>query len=301
MRREIIWHITLCIFISGSVAAQTIEPHGVFGKDTLKIGEEVDFSLSLKYQKTLTVLFPDSIADFAPFEYNSRSYFPTRTSGLYSVDSVVYKLSTFEIDSIQYLQLPVYVIKDGDSVVYYSNTDSIILERVIKEMPQNPEPKSNTSMVAIRKAFNYPYLFIALGGLFFVTLAVSLFFGKKILKAWKIYRLRRAHIKFTQRFFNMMRDVSSNNPTTTPEHVLAEWKKYIERLERKPISKLTTREILVLHPDEQLKENLRKLDRVIYGGERGHDLFGCFDQLMKFATDIFNKKVQSIQYGLPNA
>ncbi len=297
MLRKIIYFSSLCILISGALAAQTIEPFGSFGKDTLKVGEEVTFSLSLKYQKTLTVLFPDSLADFSPFEYNSRRYFPTRTSGLYSVDSVVYLLSTFEIDSIQYLQLPVYVIKDSDSVVYFSNPDSIRLERVIKEMPQNMEPKSNISMVAIRKAFNYPYLFIALGILFFISLTVALFFGKRLIKAWKIHRLRKAHDKFAQRFFNMMRDVSSNNPNTTPEHVLAEWKKYIERLERKPISKLTTREILVLHPDDTLRDNLRKLDRVIYGGERGHDLFACFDQLMKFATDIFEKKVQSIQNG----
>jgi len=295
--RKIIYFSSLCILLSGTLKAQTIEPYGSFGKDTLKIGEEVTFSLSLTYQKTLTVLFPDSLADFSPFEYNSRRYFPTKTSGLYSMDSVVYQLSTFEIDSIQYLQLPVYVIKDGDSVVYYSNADSIFLERVIKEMPQNPEPKSNTSMVAIRKAFNYPYLLIALGILFFGSLTMALFFGKRLLRAWKIRRLRKAHNKFTHRFFVMMRDVSSNNPSTTPEHVLAEWKKYIERLERKPISKLTTREILVLHPDETLRENLRKLDRVIYGGERGHDLFACFDQLMKFASDIFESKVQSIQNG----
>jgi len=295
--RRIICFSSLCILVSGTLAAQTIEPYGSFGKDTLKIGEEVTFSLSLTYQKTLTVLFPDSLADFSPFEYNSRRYFPTKTSGLYSSDSVVYQLSTFEIDSIQYLQLPVYVIKDGDSVVYFSNADSILLERVIKEMPQNPEPKSNTSMVTIRKAFNYPYLLIALGILFFGSLTMALFFGKRLLKAWKIRRLRKAHNKFAQRFFVMMRDVSSNNPSTTPEHVLSEWKKYLERLERKPISKLTTREILVLHPDETLRENLRKLDRVIYGGERGHDLFACFDQLMKFASDIFESKVQSIQNG----
>jgi hypothetical protein len=295
--RKIIYFSSLCILVSGTLAAQTIEPTGTFGKDTLKVGEEVTFSLSVTYQKTLTVLFPDSLADFSPFEYNSRRYFPTRTTGLYSVDSVAYQLSTFEIDSIQYLQLPVYVIKEEDSVIYFSNVDSIRLERVIKALPENPEPKSNTSMVAIKKVFNYPYLFIALGILFFATLTVALFFGKRLLKAWKIHRLRKAHNKFTQRFFVMMRDVSSNNPSTTPEHVLAEWKKYLERLERKPISKLTTREILVLHPDDTLRDNLRKLDRVIYGNERGHDLFACFDQLLKFTTDIFEKKVQSIQHG----
>ncbi len=297
MLRRIIIYTALCVFAAGILQAQTIEPQGVFDKDTLKIGEEISFTLSLKYQKTLNVLFPDSLADFAPFEYISREYFPTKTSSLYSTDSVIYRLSTFEIDAIQYLQLPVYVIKDGDSVVYFSKADSIFLKRVIEKIPEKPEPKSNTAMVKIKKAFNYPYFFIAMGVVLFGLLITALFFGKRLVKAWKIRRMKKSHSKFTQRFLELMRDVSGSNPTTTPEHVLTEWKKYVERLERKPITKLTTREILVLHPADVLKENLRTLDRVIYGNEQGHDLYHSFDKLLSFSVEVFNEKIQAIQNG----
>jgi hypothetical protein len=114
-------------------------------------------------------------------------------------------------------------------------------------------------------------------------------------KAWKIYRLNTAHKKFVARFFNLMRDISSNNPTNTTEHVLAVWKRYMERLEKKPISKLTTKEILVLHSNGQLKENLKLIDRSIYGGEKGNDLFASFDYLMKFSVEIYKQRISEIK------
>ena len=264
-------------------------------KDEIKIGEEVSFALSITYDKNLNILFPDSTHGFGSFEYISRKYYKTKTDSTQSHDSVVYKLSTFEIDSIQYLKLPVFLITDHDSLAFLSKLDSIQLVHVVSEIPQNPELKANTELVSIKKQFNYPYFLIGLGIVLILVLVVALFFGKKLVKAWKIYRLNRIHKKFIQRFFNLIRDVSSNNPSKTPEHVLAVWKRYMERLEKKPISKLTTKEILVLHNNGQLKENLRIIDRCIYGGEKGNDLFTSFDHLMKFSIEIFEQRKTSIK------
>ena len=179
----------------------------------------------------------------------------------------------------------------------YSNPDSIYLVQVVSEIPENPELKSNTELVDIQRQFNYPYMLIALGALLFATLVVVLFFGKQLARAWKIYRLKKMHAKFIKRFFNLMRDVSSNNPVNTPEHVLAVWKLYMERLEKKPISKLTTKEILVIHNRDWLKENLKTIDRCIYGGEKGNDLFSSFDNLMKFSIEIYDQKITEIKEG----
>jgi hypothetical protein len=192
------------------------------------------------------------------------------------------------------LQLPVYIL-EGDSLAILSNIDSIRLVHVVTEIPENPELKANTDLVNIKKQFNYPYLLISLAMLALVGLIVILFFGKQLVKQWKIYRLNRTHKKFIERFFNLMRDVSSNNPSKTPEHVLAVWKQYMERLEKKPISKLTTKEILVLHNSSQLKDNLRVIDRSVYGGEKGNDLFKSFDYLMRFSADIYNQRVSEIK------
>ena len=231
------------------------------------------------------------------FEYNSKIYFPTKTGSLLSVDSVVYKLSTFEIDSIQYLQLPIFILKDKDSITVLSTLDSIRLIKVVSEIPEKPEMKANARLFKIPRQFNYPYLLIALGVLLVVALTLGLFFGKQLSKAWKIYRLEKIHKKFIARFLNLMHDITTDNPEKTPEHVLVEWKNYMERLEKKPISKLTTKEILVLHSRGQLKDNLKLIDRSIYGGEKGNDLFTSFEYLMNFCIEIYNQKITEIKNG----
>ena len=297
MHRKIIAQLVILFFSINLSLAQDIEPQGFFIEQQAKIGEEISYTLSVRYNKNLNILFPDSTFSFGTFEYNSRVYFKTKSDNTLSFDSVVYKLSTFEIDSIHYLQLPVFILNNDDSLAIYSTIDSINLVQVVMEIPENPELKANTELVNINRQFNYPYFLIGLGVLAFIAIIISLFFGKQLLKAWKIYRMKRKHKKFIERFFNLMRDVSSNNPGKTPEHVLAVWKTYMERLEKRPISKLTTKEILVLHNNGQLKDNLRLIDRSIYGGEKGNDLFASFDYLMKFSIRIYNQKITEIKYG----
>ena len=251
MHRKIIAQLVILFFSINLSLAQDIEPQGFFIEQQAKIGEEISYTLSVRYNKNLNILFPDSTFSFGTFEYNSRVYFKTKSDNTLSFDSVVYKLSTFEIDSIHYLQLPVFILNNDDSLGIYSTIDSINLVQVVMEIPENPELKANTELVNINRQFNYPYFLIGLGVLAFIAIIISLFFGKQLLKAWKIYRMKRKHKKFIERFFNLMRDVSSNNPGKTPEHVLAVWKTYMERLEKRPISKLTTKEILVLHNNGQ--------------------------------------------------
>lgn len=297
MRRKEIALFISVLFSLHFASAQNMLPKGEFIEDQVKIGEEIIYSLSLEYERGTDILFPDSTFNFSPFEYNSRTYFKTSSDSTQSFDSVIYKLSTFEVDSIQYLQLPIFVLSDEDSFRIYSSLDSIQLIHVISEIPETPEMKANAGLIKLNKQFNYPYLLITIGILLIIVLAVSLFFGKQLLKAWKAYRMKRAHTKFIQRFFNLMRDASSNNPSKTPEHVLAFWKRYLERLEKKPISKLTTKEILVLHSNSTLKENLRTIDRSIYGGEKGNDLFASFDYLMKFSIEVYDQKITELKNG----
>jgi hypothetical protein len=278
-------------------AAQGVEPKGSFLQSETKIGEEIQYALSVKYDKSLNILFPDSLYRFGTFEYISRKYFITKTDSAYSYDSVVYKLSTFETDSVQFLQLPVFVMKGKDSLAIYSKMDSILLIRVLTEIPENLELKTNTALVKVKRQFNYPYFLIALGLLVFIGLVVALFFGRQLLRWWKAYLMQRTHNKFIEKFYNLMRDITGNNPVNTPEHVLAVWKNYLEKLEKKPISKLTTKEILVLHNNALLKDNLKIIDRSIYGGEKGNDLFASFDYLMRFSVEIYNEKIRELKQG----
>lgn len=297
MHRRRIAQLIILFFNINLALAQNIEPNGTFIQGKIKIGEEVSYVLSFRYNKNLNILLPDSTYNFGTFEYNSRTYFKTKSDGSSSFDSVIYRLSTFEIDSVQFLRLPVFVLNNEDSTAIYSTLDSVQLVQVITALPENPELKANTDLVNIKKQFNYPYFLIGLGVLVFIAFIIALFFGKQLAKTWKIYRMQRIHKKFIVRFFNLMRDVSTNNPNKSPEHVLAFWKRYMERLEKKPISKLTTKEILVLHNNGQLKDNLRLIDRTIYADEKGSDLFTSFDYLMKFSIEIYKQNITDIKNG----
>ena len=297
MHRIGIAQLVLIFFTINFSLAQSIEPKGYFFEEKTKIGEKVSYALTVRYSKNLNLLLPDSTYKFGTFEYNSRTYFKTLSDSTHSFDSVIYRFSTFEIDSVQYLQLPVFVLENEDSLAIFSSLDSIELVQVVAEIPEKPELKANTDLVKIKRQFNYPYFLIGLGVLIFVVFIIALFFGKQLARAWKMYRMKRTHKKFIEQFFNLMRDVSGNNPNSTPEHVLAVWKMYLERLEKNPVSKLTTKEIFVLHNNVKLKDNLKLIDRSIYGEEKGIDLFASFDYLMKFSIEIYEQKITEINNG----
>ena len=59
------------------VLGQEIIPRGYFSKDTVQIGEHVDFTLIVGYPRGMEVLFPDSIYNYYPFEFIGKSYLST--------------------------------------------------------------------------------------------------------------------------------------------------------------------------------------------------------------------------------
>ena len=102
----------IALFLAGQATmGQVLMPEGSFNKDSLKIGENLEYTLSIKYPKNSDVVFPDSLFDFAPFEFTSKVSFPTRSDSIFSFDSAIYSLTTFEIDSLQILRLPYTHIK----------------------------------------------------------------------------------------------------------------------------------------------------------------------------------------------
>src|SRR5437868_12505441 len=103
--------------------AQEIKVRAKFSGDSVKIGKPVEFYLSAHYPEKLNILFPDSTFSFAPFELQKKIYFPTETKNGVSKDSVMYMLATYEVDSIQTLKLPVFVVNAMDCTQVFSNTD----------------------------------------------------------------------------------------------------------------------------------------------------------------------------------
>ena len=179
--------IILFFAASFSLQAQQIKSKGSFLSDSIKIGMDIRYSLSATYPSNQDVVFPDSTFNFSPFEYVGKKYFTTKTDSTYSYDSAVYIFTTFEVDSVQFLRLPVFIVTRGDSSAIYTEMDSVILQHVVAEIPdttgvENMPLKENVDFLPLVLQFNYPYLIIGIIILIIAILLVIIIFGKRIRK-----------------------------------------------------------------------------------------------------------------------
>ena len=271
---------------------QEIKPKASFQKDTILIGESVPFSVWITYPRDLDVLFPDSLYDFSPFEIERKTYFLTKSDSVYSTDSVVYFLTTFEIDSIQRLSLPIYVIDEYDSSIVQTPPDSIILEHLVTELPDSVALRVDTSYTKVPLEFNYPYMIIGVSAGILIIVIVMLVFGKTFKRQIVLFRLRRQHKRFMKKFDSILA-----GKLIDAEKSLVVWKKYMERLSSEPYTKLTSKEINALLGDKDLKLYLKNIDRVIYGhGDQG-DLKSSLHGLQEKAVEEYTRKTEEVKHG----
>ena len=296
-----LWMILCLMVFSGSVLlAQELKPQGAFEADTLKVGEPITYTLSFRYPKNLEVVFPGEDDSYAPFEYLDRTFAPTASDSLYSYDSVAYELTTFELDSIQSLALPVYVVNtdregNADSTAIYAAIDSVMLARVIKELPDSVDLKVNQAYRDVPLEFNYPYLLVGIGAFLLLAILVYVLFGKKIRKQWQLYQLKKGQKAFQEQYSKALDALRKSPNKRRSEATLIVWKQYMERLDRLPYTKLTTKEIVSLQGGEAVQNDLRAIDRSIYGKSSNGELIRHFEHLEKHTNKRFTQKIEEIK------
>src|SRR4051812_39421950 len=202
--------IVRCMFLaglfSGAARAQdSTRAKGYFLSDSVSIGQSVPYILTARYPRTMQVLFPDSVYSFTPFEISAQKFFPTITTGKSSYDSVVYLLTSFEIDIIQQLRLPVFVVQEKDCVPVFPPLDRISLRHQVASVPDSVAVdklplKVNTAYQKVKWILNYPIALIAIGSLLVILIIVWLIFGKKIRKYFALKRLNKGYQDFLGRF-----------------------------------------------------------------------------------------------------
>lgn len=272
--------------------AQNITPKGIFLKDSVQIGEHLPFVLSIKYPKELELIFPDSLHDFAPFEITHKTYFPTKSDSVFSIDSTIYYLSTFEIDTVQYLKMPVYLINDFDSTILWTPLDSVILNQVVTSIPDTLAMIINTEYVDVPMAFNYPYATIGLIVGIILVFAIWFIFGKTIKRKIVIYQLKKRNLKFIELFDQLVKvDYLACEP------ILILWKSYIQKLKGLPFTTLTTKEIVHMSSEIEIEEALIAIDKNIYGPKDATLLTNAYQDIRKMAMDEYHDKVNQITHG----
>jgi hypothetical protein len=287
--------IVFSLLVQLNVQAQDVKVTAGFVKDSVRLGEPVGYYLTASYPQALNVLFPDSTYNFAPFEFNRKLFSPTTTSNGISYDSVVYYLSTFEIDSIQYLNLPIFIDNARDCTSFTAIRDSISLIEAIKNPPDSVEAqklplKTSTLYEKVFTQFNYIIVLIA-GSILLVGAVVGwAFFGKKIIQYFKVRELKKKYNKFAAEFTAQLNQLTEAFSPELAEQTVLTWKKYMEGLSKIPYTKYTTPEIKKAFADHTVGVSLASIDRMTYGGIRPES-FDSFQQLKSEAEISFQKKI----------
>lgn len=282
------------IFLATLCHAQEIKVEGRFLKDSTKIGEIIPYSLSVSYPSQINLVFPDSTFDFSPFEWVSKEEFPTRTKDGISRDSAIYYISTFELEQVQRLAMPVYSVVKRDSLAIYAATDSIYLLELIQVMPEDPKVVSLTDWLDLEFWLNYPlYLLLASLALIALILAV-LVYGKTAYRAWKSARAKRRYQKLYHRFYELMHKSEHIEKDEMQKHFVY-WQSYMEKMSGKPYRKLVAKEIAGLGISATAVEGVRNLERWFYGNIPPEDLKQIYTGLIVGANDALDEKIAQIK------
>lgn len=288
--------------VFGYSKAQETELNLTFLSDSAKVGMPFEVAISIEYNKYIDILLPDSTYNFAPFEYVSRRYFPTSTSGSVSEDSVIYTLRTFSLDSVILLSMDLYEVIDGDSLLLSTNFDSIKTNFIVTSVPDSINSlflKETANYYRIPRLFNYPY-FIVGATIFIILLSVLwLAFGEKIKRYIAIRRLNKQYEIYQHSFDNELSVLTEENRFKQTEKLLKLWKTYMENLENIPYSKLTTKEISKLKQDH-LNKILEKLDEVIYSKKSKVTSQKSLEELRNYSSEAFSDKLNKLKHGIQN-
>ncbi len=287
----------LALFFFTAGHAQEVQLKGNFSAESVKIGEPVFYSFIVRYPKQLDVLLPDSGFNFAPFEFLDKTYYPTQSDSLYSTDSVVYTLSTFELGKMQLLRMPAYVLNGRDSTAVFTAPDTVYVEEMISVLTDSATFIEEVAYTEVEKKFNYPYAIagsiLAMG----LIVVLGLVFGKPLNRHYQLYRLKRSYKQYEKEYNSTLQAYESGNDVR-PETLLNIWKKYMEQLEKVPYTKLTSKEIVALHQNgSDVKNILRPIDRGIYGRLSENRMAQSFRDLQGVARSRYQEKVKEVRHA----
>ncbi len=278
---------------AGTQQPATEAPQGRFLRPSTRVGEIIEYELSYRHAPGLNVIFPDSTADYAPFEYVGKSYRPTRTRQGSSLDQTTYRLRTFALAPVQQLQLPVTVLQGRDTLTVPSTRATVRLRRMVPTPAAGATPRLRqaTELLPVAPAFNYPYWLAGAGLLLLLLGGVAFTFGRHWRQRYQLYKLRKNHLYFLAQYARHVERFTLSRSLTNVERAITLWKNYLTTLEDNTINSLTTREIVAHYEnDADVRLALRLTDRVIYGNQFSEDDTEtdlAFDLLRDFAERRF--------------
>lgn len=270
----------------------------------IMVGKPFQAQLEVTHPAEMVIIFPDTGGGFAPFELQSRSPQPTRSDGGLSIDFVVYHLWSWEVDSLQYLQLPIGYIQGEDTLLLLSNSQEL---NFIPTLPMDNDSLAfrrieNLAPVGEPIAWGaWGLLILAL--IIVLTVLVSVLY--KPIKKW--FRRRKIEREW-KRYQGRLQKVPGFLPQQ--ESYLLElskvWKAYFDRDWGRGLGALSTKELVhELKEMQQLAQEdksalfqlNRSADHVTYGGQQlpQPELDGYFSKVGKIMESEYKRRKEAAE------
>ena len=286
----------LVLISSTKSQSQNLRPKVYFLTDSIEIGRPFRLALSLNHNFKTEVFFPDTTYKFSPFEVLKYEYFDTKTTNGISLDSAVYTLIPFDLASKQQISLPIWAIIKQDCTAFFSETKTIPLKLTLSETARDTaQLKIDTNIKPLKQQINFPLiLLVSVLTLLFGT-GVYLIFGSQIQRQWRVYQLFLRNQEFKRALTRLSKNRKKTNEIQSVEEALILWKKYMQRLEKKPFMTFTTKEIIDNLPNESLDAALQRIDAMIYGGMASTKTEELMAILKEIARENYRKQITLVK------
>ena len=190
--------------------------------------------------------------------------------------------------------------QQSDCTVVQSRADSVLITQFVAQVPDTVSTeqlplKMNTTYQNVHYALNFWMIVIVLGVLCVLALLTWLLFGKKIRRYLLARRLQKNHAYFIDRYNALLAQLKAAFSPPATESALVTWKKYMEQLDARPYTKLTTRETVSIIQEPALSEHLRRIDNAIYG--HSTTVVESLENLKNFAHQQYQRKLREVQHG----
>ena len=285
------WFLVAAALLLSSFAGRAQAPTGRFSRPEVAVGQPLDYELRYEHAPDEEVVFPDSLAQFAPFEYVGRTWQPTRTQNGRSLDRTVYHLRTFSLAPTQALQLPVLVLRRADTLRLLPAPAQVRLRRtaplLLGGATTPPALRQDLSQLPLEPAFNYPFWLAGLAAVLALVAAGAALFGRRWQRRYGLYKRRKNHVYFLAQFARHAERFALSRSAPVVERVVVLWKNYLSSLEDTNLNSLTTKELVeYFNNDDDVRRALRATDRVVYGNllsEDAQEVDAAFQRLRNFA------------------
>jgi len=287
----------LLIFLISSIPfakGQDVVVEGYFLQDSAKLGERVGYVLKSNYPSDLPIIFPDSTFDFGNFEYLDKQIFSSLSEDSITIDSAVYWISNFSLDSVQAFRMPVFEVLKYDSISHFPPPATLALTLTIDEIPEELAFEENNTYLNIPIAFNYPYLIIGISVLVILLVLAFVIFGKGLFKRWKAYRERKKWRTFISNWEGSMSALVQHPGTKEADELLGLWKNYLENLTGLPYKEWTATEISVHLNKPEIIKDFRKIELIIYANRVDDNIREACDNMLKISEGLLEEKIDKI-------